>query len=230
MPPAKKRKQQRVSRERAARAARAAALARARRRRNRQRAVYAGVAIVAVVAIVGLVLAVTGGGDDKTDVAADDTTTTAAAATGSAAGKPCVELADPLPQGAPPVPVKVGPPPAELIKEDLKPGTGPAVNPTDNLTVHYIGVSCSTGKIFDSSYSRNEPAQFALDQVIPGWQQGIPGMLVGGQRLLGIPSDLAYGPQGRPPTIAPSEALWFVVEVLAAQPAAAGGAAVPPGG
>jgi FKBP-type peptidyl-prolyl cis-trans isomerase FkpA len=76
-------------------------------------------------------------------------------------------------------------------------------------------VACSTGKIFDSSYERGQPAMFALSGVIPGWQQGIPGMKVGGQRLLGIPSDLAYGPTGAPPDIAGNEALWFVVEIVA---------------
>ena len=227
MPPAKKRKQQRVSRERAARAARAAALARARKRRNRQRAIYAGIGVIGVLALVGLTLVIAGGDDKKTDASSSSSTT--AAPGGSAAGKPCVEVAEPLPAGAPAVPVKVGPPPTDLVKEDLKPGTGAAVNPTDNLTVNYIGVSCSTGKIFDSSYSRGQPAQFSLAQVIPGWQQGIPGMKVGGQRLLGIPPDLGYGAQGSPPDIGPNETLWFVVEIVGAQPAAPGGAAVPPG-
>ena len=73
-------------------------------------------------------------------------------------------------------------------------------------------MSCSTGKIFDTSYGKT-PATFPLDNVIPGWQQGIPGMKVGGTRLLGIPSDLAYGAQGYPPDIAPDETLWFVVEL-----------------
>jgi FKBP-type peptidyl-prolyl cis-trans isomerase len=54
--------------------------------------------------------------------------------------------------------------------------------------------------------------------VIKGWQEGIPGMHVGGQRLLGIPSEAAYGASGRPPSIAPDEALWFVIEVLDTKP------------
>jgi peptidylprolyl isomerase len=87
------------------------------------------------------------------------------------------------------------------------------------VTVNYIGVSCSTGKIFDSSYQNGQPVPLTLSQVIKGWQDGIPGMKVGGQRLLGIPSDQAYGPDGRPPTIAPAEALWFVVEVVDSKPA-----------
>ncbi len=96
-------------------------------------------------------------------------------------------------------------------------GTGADVGPNDTVTADYIGVACSTGKIFDSSYSRGQPAQFPLANVIPGWQQGIPGMKVGGQRLLGIPGNLAYGAAGRP-GIAPDEALWFVVTIEATEP------------
>ncbi len=91
------------------------------------------------------------------------------------------------------------------------------------VTVNYIGVSCSSGVIFDSSYSHSPPAPatFSLSAVIPGWQQGIPGMNVGGKRLLGIPPDLAYGNTGSPNgTFGPQETLWFVIEVLDAQPAA----------
>ena len=95
--------------------------------------------------------------------------------------------------GAPDVPVKVGPPPTALVSEDLKVGDGAAVTAANTLSVNYIGVSCSTGKIFDSSYSRGQPASFPLSNVIQGWQQGLPGMKVGGQRLLGIPPAMAYG-------------------------------------
>lgn len=130
----------------------------------------------------------------------------------SAAGKPCVaEVTSDAPAGAPEVPVKVGPPPTELIKEDLKVGDGAEVVPTSSVTVDYIGVACSTGKIFDSSYSRGEPATFALNGVIKGWSEGLVGMKVGGVRLLGIPSDLAYGATGQGADIGPDEALWFVV-------------------
>jgi peptidylprolyl isomerase len=206
---AKKRKQQ----DQAARRARAAAAA-ARRRAARRRRTIVALSVAAVLAVVGVAVWVLAG-DDGTEVATRNTTTTpTTAAATSAAGKPCVPVADPLPQGAPAVPVKTGPPPTELEKQDLKEGTGATVAPNSNVTVNYIGVSCSTGKIFDSSYSRNQPATFPLGNVIKGWQDGIPGMKVGGQRLLGIPPAMAYGSQGRPPSIAPDETLWFVVEVL----------------
>lgn len=131
----------------------------------------------------------------------------------SAAQKPCVALADPLPNGAPAVPVKVGPAPTALIAEDLTPGTGADIVASSTVTVDYIGVSCSTGKIFDSSYASGQPATFPLSGVIKGWSQGLVGMKAGGTRLLGIPSDLAYGPSGQGADIGPNEALWFVVDV-----------------
>jgi len=175
-----------------------------------------GAAALVVVAI----LFSSRGGTSKVSTSASTSTTVPAADGASAAGKPCVPVSDPIPAGAPEVPVKVGPPPAQLVSEDLKVGTGATVAPGASVTVNYIGVSCSTGKIFDSSYSRNQPATFGLNEVIKGWTEGIPNMKVGGQRLLGIPPAQAYGPQARPPTIAANETLWFVVEVLDTKPAA----------
>lgn len=202
---------------RQARLAREAALAKARARRRR--ALNAGLAAVAVAAVVFLVVSRSGG---SSKVSASSTTTTLGAdqtgALVSAAGKPCVPVSDALPTGAPNVPVKVGPPPTQLVSEDLTVGTGATVGANDTVTVNYIGVSCSTGKIFDSSYSRNQPATFALSGVIKGWTNGIPNMKVGGQRLLGIPPDQAYGATGQPPTIAPDETLWFVVQVTDTKP------------
>ena len=71
----------------------------------------------------------------------------------------------------------------------------------------------STGKVVESSWS-SSPATFGLDQVILGWQQGIPGMKVGGRRLLVIPPDLGYGAQGAGP-IGANETLIFVVDLIA---------------
>jgi peptidylprolyl isomerase len=198
-----------------------AAAAAAHRRSIRQR-VIVGVVAAAVLGSVVLGTVAIGGGGSTPQTASqgsDSSTSAPAAAAPSVAGQPCVAVSDPLPPGAPPVPVKVGPPPTKLVTEDLKPGTGATVALTDTVTVNYIGVACSNGKIFDSSYSRNQPATFALNQVIQGWQDGIPGMKVGGERLLGIPPDQAYGPEGQPPTIAGNETLWFVVDVLSTKPA-----------
>lgn len=185
---------------------------------RRKRFIAGGAVAITLALVIGLILAFSGGsGKSKTSVAASatsSTTATTATAPGSAAGKPCVKAAGPLPAGAPDVPVEVGPPPAKLVMKDLVEGTGDVVKPEATVTVNYIGVACTTGKMFDTSYGKT-PATFPLTQVIPGWTQGIPGMKVGGKRLLGIPSALAYGPQGQGADIGPDEPLWFVVEILA---------------
>ena len=159
-----------------------------------------------------------GDGDDTKDASTTSTTGTSLPETESAQGKPCVAQTGEPPPGAPGVPVKEGQPPEELVAEDLEEGDGPEVPEGATVTVNYIGVACSTGAVFDDSYSRGEPATFPLSGVIVGWQKGIPGMKAGGRRLLGIPSDQAYGPAGSPPTIAPDETLWFVVELISFEP------------
>src|SRR5262249_16825056 len=123
----------------------------------------------------------------------------------------CVGLKDPLPKGSPKFTVPTGLKPTTLTKQDLKIGTGAVIPPNAKVEVNYVGVACSTGKIFDSSYSRNQPFDADLQGgVIKGWSQGIPGMKIGGVRVIGIPSDLAYGTQGNS-GIAPNEALYFLV-------------------
>lgn len=83
------------------------------------------------------------------------------------------------------------------------------------VSVHYTG-TLTDGTKFDSSVDRGTPFQFTLGagQVIQGWDQGVVGMKVGGKRTLTIPSDLAYGPAGRPGTIPPSATLIFDIELL----------------
>lgn len=77
--------------------------------------------------------------------------------------------------------------------KDLKVGTGPAVKSTDTVTVYYTGAVAATGTIFQSTSTNGQPATFALNQVIAGWQQGMLGMKVGGIRQLIIPAMEAYG-------------------------------------
>ena len=177
-----------------------------RRNTSWQRYVVAGV-LAALVGGVGFAACGNGSSSDS----ASTTSTTS----NSAKGKPCVARVDPLPKGAPEVPVQVGPAPPGLVLEDLVPGTGEVVIANSTVTVDYIGVACSTGKIFDSSYATGQPVSFGLDQVIKGWSQGLLGMYVGGTRLLYIPADLAYGSQSPTPDIAPDEGLWFVVQLRA---------------
>jgi peptidylprolyl isomerase len=190
---------------------------------RQQKSLWVRVGVIGLVVLIALgavSILIAGNTTSDSSTSSTTTTTTTLPVMASAAGKPCVAVADPLPAGAPTVPVTVGPPPTELVKEDLQPGTGAEVAAGATVTVDYIGVACSTGKIFDSSYSRGEAATFPLSGVIPGWQNGIPGMKVGGVRLLGIPPADAYGTTGSAPDIAPDETLWFVVTVTAAQPAA----------
>jgi peptidylprolyl isomerase len=179
------------------------------------------VLIIVIVLLFGfgtVIALLVGSGSGGRDTSSSTRGTTASIpAVASAKGKPCVATTGALPPGAPAVPVPVGPPPTQLVTQDLQAGTGAAVNPGATVTVDYIGVACSTGAVFDSSYTSGQPVTFSLSQVIPGWQQGIPGMKIGGSRLLGIPPDQAYGDQGAPPKIAPGETLWFVVSVHAAQ-------------
>ena len=87
------------------------------------------------------------------------------------------------------------------------------------MTVHYVGVSLANGRQFDASWDRGEPFQFQLGagQVIPGWDEGVAGMKVGGRHQLVIPPRLAYGPQGSPSAIGPNETLVFVVDLLGVQ-------------
>lgn len=106
--------------------------------------------------------------------------------------------------------------PTKLLTKDLIVGTGPEAKDGDTVTVNYVGVLYKNGKVFDASWKRNEPFTFTLGEgkVIPGWDQGVVGMKVGGRRELIIPAPLAYGAQGSPPTIPPNSALVFVVDLL----------------
>lgn len=181
--------------------------------------------LLAVVVVASVVLGVLIRTGDKTTGTATATTSTTAptstvAALASVAGQPCVAMVDPAPAGAPSVDVVVGPAPTSLVVKDIKQGTGAEATATSTVSVNYVGVACSTGKIFDASYKggTTTPASFPVAQVIPGFGKGVTGMKVGGQRLIGIPSDQAYGATGRGATIAPDEALWFVVELTAVTP------------
>lgn len=115
---------------------------------------------------------------------------------------------------APTISKPTGTPPAGLEMRDIATGTGTAVVPTSTVTVQYVGISWSDGQTFDSSWTRGQAATFALNQVIPGWQQGLLGMQVGGRRLIVIPPSLGYGASGSG-AIKPNETLVFVVDLLA---------------
>ena len=106
--------------------------------------------------------------------------------------------------------------PDELEIEDVTTGEGEEVEAGDRVEVHYTG-RLEDGEVFDSSLDRNEPFSFQVGagQVIEGWEQGLIGMQVGGERQLTIPPHLAYGEQGSPPNIEPNSTLIFDIELLA---------------
>ena len=110
-----------------------------------------------------------------------------------------------------------GPAPKKLEEVEIVEGDGAEAKAGDEVTVQYVGVGYDSKEEFDSSWSRGEPSTFDLDEVIPGWNQGIAGMKVGGRRELTIPANLAYGPTGSPPVIGPNETLIFVVDLLAVE-------------
>ena len=115
----------------------------------------------------------------------------------------------------PDVSIPDGPPPGELVIEDIEIGDGVEAVAGKPVSVHYVGVAYSSGKVFDSSWSRNQPFQFTLGegQVIPGWDQGVAGMKVGGPRRLTNPPHLGYGERGAGGVIGPNETLVFVVDL-----------------
>jgi peptidylprolyl isomerase len=108
-----------------------------------------------------------------------------------------------------------GAPPQKLIVKDLIKGTGPAATAGSTVNVQYVGVLYKGGKQFDASWNdgSGQPVSLPLSGVIPGWQQGIPGMRVGGRRELIIPASLGYGAKGSPPKIPPNSALVFVIDL-----------------
>lgn len=155
-----------------------------------------------VVVVVGC-----GGGDSSStsaSSAAEEATTEKPAEAPATKTKPQVKP----PQGAPP---------KQLVTRDLEEGSGAAAKAGDEVTVQYVGVDYKSGKEFDASWDRGEPFTFTLGSgmVIPGWEEGVEGMKVGGRRELIIPPELGYGAAGSPPAIPPNETLVFVVDLEA---------------
>jgi len=149
-----------------------------------------------------LALAIAGCGSDSSTESSGETS-----------GSPSSEVSTNL-KVKPEVTVPDGEPPQELEVIEVVEGDGAKAKEGDEVTVQYVGVGYDSEEEFDSSWSRGEPSTFGLNEVIPGWNQGIAGMKVGGRRELIIPASLAYGSEGRPPTIGPNEALIFVIDLL----------------
>jgi peptidylprolyl isomerase len=156
---------------------------------------------------VALAVAGCGGSDDdssSTQATSEATTTEQSGGSTNLNAKPKVTVPD-------------GPAPKKLEENEIVEGDGAEAKAGDEVTVQYVGVGYDSEEEFDSSWSRSEPFSFNLGagEVIPGWDQGVAGMKVGGRRELTIPASLAYGPTGSPPVIGPNETLIFVVDLLA---------------
>jgi len=156
------------------------------------------VKIFAVLAVAAIVFA------SITTLGGDDTVS------GSAAGLPAVTANA---GEAPTITAPTGTPTATLQTKDIIVGSGAEVLPTSTLTVHYTLMTWSNGSLVESSWNGGQPATFPLSGVIAGWQEGLPGAKVGGRRLLVIPADKGYGPNGSGP-IGPNETLIFVVDII----------------
>jgi peptidylprolyl isomerase len=156
--------------------------------------------LLTIVLCAALAIAGCGGGSDSSSATGEST----ASSEESTATKPKVE-------------VPSGPPPKQLESIDLVEGSGAEAKAGDEITVQYVLVDYKSGKEIEASWDRGEPLTFTLGtgQVIPGWDQGVEGMKVGGRRELIIPPELAYGSAGSPPVIAPNATLIFVVDLLA---------------
>jgi peptidylprolyl isomerase len=144
-------------------------------------------------------------GAEETDETTGDTVTdpaTGVTVEGPLDDKPVITLPD-------------GAPPTELVVLDVVSGDGEEVPEGATVTTHYVGVSwLNDGEEFDASWNRGAPLTFPLSGVIQGWTDGIPGMRVGGRRLLVIPPELGYGAQSPTPAIAPNDTLVFVIDLV----------------
>lgn len=146
----------------------------------------------------------------STPTASTPTSPTTPTSTTSTTPKPPPQLSK-----KPVVSVPKGQPPKTLVVKDLIKGSGKAAKSGANVSVNYVGVLYNNGKEFDSSWKTGNPFSFQLGQgsVIKGWDQGVPGMQVGGRRELIIPPNLAYGSSGQG-GIPPNSTLVFVVDLL----------------
>jgi peptidylprolyl isomerase len=142
-----------------------------------------------------------------TSTASSSATTTTSSTSTSTIPLPAALKTKPVPPS--------GPPPKGLVVKDLIKGTGPAATATSSITVQYVGILYKGGKQFDASWNdgNGQATTLPLSGVIKGWQQGIPGMRVGGRRELIIPPSLGYGPTGSPPKIPGNATLEFVIDL-----------------
>ena len=193
------------------------------KRRRRNTIIGASTGTAAVVALI-VVLAVTlsGGGSKKPTASATPPPTTLSATPSTVPISPpppptkCAKITpNPPAKGQPTVPDVTGKAPTKLVTRDLKVGHGKAAKAGSSVSVTYIGISCSTGKVFDASYLHGgKPfpvSPLGHAGVIAGWNQGLIGMKAGGVRELIIPPALGYSTTGAGTSIKPNDVLIFLV-------------------
>jgi len=159
---------------------------------------------------------ITVGNENKADEALGKSTAAATTSTPtSATASTKTPTSGPLAK-EPTVTVPAGAAPTALVIKEIIKGTGTEAKAGQPVTVNYVGALFHGGKVFDASWKRNEPFVFTLGQgaVIKGWDQGVPGMKVGGRRELIIPANLAYGSKGAGSSIPPNAPLVFVIDLL----------------
>lgn len=174
--------------------------------------------ISAITLTVSLAACSTGSTTSEQSATSPDTITSMTRASGAAQpateGYPTVKLDS---DGAPSITPLTTAPPAEFGVATLIKGAGAVVSATDIVTVQYAGWLWD-GTAFDSSWMRGEPAQFSLEQVVPGFTKAIAGQTIGSQVIAILPPADGYGESGSG-SIPPNATLIFVVDILAAQPA-----------
>ncbi len=149
--------------------------------------------------------------------AAEQEPATDACETRSPTAEPAAQIISTDLSVAPKAPPSDAPPPCGLVISDVVVGTGPEAVAGSTVAVKYVGAFYETGEEFDSSWNRGPdetlPVTLGAGQVIPGFERAITGMNVGGRRLVTIPSDLAYGPQGQGP-IPGGATLTFILDLV----------------
>jgi peptidylprolyl isomerase len=202
--------------------------ARTKRRNTVLGASLGTVAVIVILVILGIALF--GGSSKKKPSAVKPAATPTPSVSASPtppppAPKKCAKITpNPPAKGDPTVPDVKGKAPTKLVVKDITLGHGKAAKSGDQMIVKYVGVACSTGKVFDASYTdpvntttkKHEfPFTLGKQQVIPGWDKGLVGIKPGGVRELVIPSSLAYGTAGQG-TIKGNEVLIFLVTAVKA--------------
>ncbi len=164
----------------------------------------------------GIVTAPSGGATSATSTASASSSATTSA---SASATSTTTSSTPLPAALktkPKVSIPSGAPPSKLVVKDLIKGTGAAATASSTVNVQYVGVLYKGGKQFDASWNdgSGQPVSLPLTGVIKGWQQGIPGMKIGGRRELIIPPSLGYGATAQS-KIPANSTLVFIIDLHA---------------